>query len=194
MSVVNPFTPEALAAKVLEKLGADALTSDSILRLAAHLAELVNKAPGLHGAEKAALVQQVLRDVIAMPAVRAKLSDDATNTINIVIDTVVPTALTLLISAGRGEFDLKKPRETLFWCCRSAASLAVAVAVASQPQQAHTAPTVTAVTPVTAVAPVTTPEEVLVEVLAPVAAPASSSAPTESTVTSPAEPVAPSLN
>ena len=190
MSVaVNPFTPEALAAKVLEKLGADAPTGDSILRIAAHLAELVNKAPGLHGPEKAALVQQVLRDVIAMPAVRAKLSDDATNTINIVIDTVVPTALTLLISAGRGEFDLKKPRETLFWCCRSAASLAVAVAVASQPQQAHTAPTVTA-------------EEVKVEVPAPLAvavplplaAPVSSSAPTESIETSPAEPVAPSPN
>jgi len=41
-AVAAAFTPEALAAKALEKLGADAVTSDTILRLAAHLAELFN--------------------------------------------------------------------------------------------------------------------------------------------------------
>ena len=183
----NPFSPEVLVVKVLAKLGADALTGDSILRLATHLAELVNKAPGLHGSEKAALVQQVLRDVIAVPAVRAKLSDDAANTINIVIDTVVPTVLTLIISAGRGEFDLKKPREALLWCCRSAAS--VAVAVAASQSQVHTAPAVTVVKPEEV--KVEAPAPLAVAVPLPVAAPVASSVPTESTVPVPAEPVAP---
>ena len=172
------FTPEALAAKALEKLGADTLTADAILRLAAHLAELVNKAPGLRGPEKAALVQRVLRDIVSMPAVRAKLSDDAATALNTVIDTVVPTALTLIISAGRGEFDLKNPQAAaasfLSWCCR-------AVSVVAAPKVADTVTAVTEPAPAPAQAPPVVAEEVRVAEVAPVAA--ASSAPTESSAT-----------
>lgn len=184
----NPFSPEALAAKALEKLGASPPTADTILRLAAHLAELVNKAPGLRGPEKAALVQRVLRDVLAMPAVRAGLSDDAASALNTVIDTVVPTALTLIISAGRGEFDLSSPQAAAAsvwsWCCRSVAAVAVPVA----PKAADT---VTAATVPAAPAPAAAaPEEVRPAVApAPEAAPAASTAPTESSAPAPAVPV-----
>lgn len=180
----NPFSPEALVAKALEKLGADAPTADSILRLAAHLAELVNKAPGLHGSEKAALVQRVLRDVLAMPAVRARLSDDAVSALNTVIDTIVPTALTLLISAGRGEFDLSSPQKAAAsvwsWCCTHGVAVAAAVAA---PKKADTATITMAPAPASVAS---APEEVRPEVPAPVAAPAASSAPTESSAPAPA--------
>ena len=178
--IPNPFSPEALAAKALEKLGADVPTADTILRLAAHLAELVNKAPGLHGPEKAALVQRVLRDVLAMPAVRAGLSDDAASALNIVIETVVPTALTLIISAGRGEFDLSSPQKAAAsvwsWCCTHGVAVAAAVAA---PKKADTATVATV--------PAAASEEVRPEV--PVAAPAASIAPTESSAPAPAVPV-----
>jgi hypothetical protein len=125
----NPFSPEALAAKVLEKLGASPPTAETILRRAAELAVLVNKAPGLKGPEKMALVQRVLRDIVNMPDVRAKgLSDEAVAALNAVIDDIVPTAITLIVSAGRGEFDLKKvtPAKAWAWCCRAATAVAVA--------------------------------------------------------------------
>ena len=184
---VNPFSVEALSAKALEILGAEVPTADSVLRVAAKLAQLVNKAPGLHGPEKAALVQQVLREILNSPVVRPKLDAAAVDALNVVIDTVVPTALTLIISAGRGEFDLKKPREALLWCCRSAASVAVAAAAA------HTAITEKAVAPEqveAAVAPAPAPAAAP----APEAAsdanipPTESSAPAEPPVETPAAP------
>jgi hypothetical protein len=157
-SSINPFSSAALAAKALEKLGSDAPTTDSILRVAAYLAELVNKAPGLHGAEKTALVQQVLRDIISVPAVRAKLNDDTFNSLTIAIDMIVPTALALIISAGRGELDLRKPATIWKWCC-DAASVSVS-APAAAPAAAAPASAVDTVTEVMAVAvplPLVTP-------------------------------------
>lgn len=112
----NPFSSETLAAKVLEKLGASPPTADTILRSSAELAVLVNKTPGLKGPEKMALVQHVLRDIVNMPDVRSKLSDETIAVLNGVIDTIVPTTLTLIVSAGRGEFDLKKV-VSWSWCC-----------------------------------------------------------------------------
>lgn len=180
----NPFSVEALSAKALEILGAEVPNADSILRIAAKLAQLVNKAPGLHGPEKAALVQQVLREILNSPIVRPKLDAAAVDALNVVIDTVVPTALTLIISAGRGEFDLKKPREAFLWCCRSAASVAVAAAAA------HTAPAEKGPEPAAA------PEQVEAAVVAPApeAAPVANTPPTESTETPAPAPAAPSTN
>lgn len=184
----NSFSVEALSAKALEILGAEVPNADSVLRVAAKLAQLVNKAPGLHGPEKAALVQQVLREILNSPIVRPKLDAVAVDALNVVIDTVVPTALTLIISAGRGEFDLKKPREAFLWCCRSAASVAVAAAAA------HTAPAEKGPEPVAS------PEQVEAAVVAPApapeAAPVANTPPIESTETpahAPA-PAAPSTN
>lgn len=142
-AVPNPFSLEALATKALEHLGADAPTTESLLRVAAQIAVLVNKAPGLRGSEKSALVQRVLREVINMPVVRSKLSEEAASALSIVIDTVVPTTLTLIVSAGRGEFDLKKitPAKAWAWCCKHG----VAIAVASSAPKADIASIVKAV-------------------------------------------------
>lgn len=188
----NPFSPEVLAAKALEHLGADAPTTESLLRVAAQMAVLVNKAPGLHGPEKSALVQRVLREVINMPAVRSKLSDEAASALILVIDTVVPTTLTLIVSAGRGEFDLKKitPAKAWAWCCKHGVAIAVAASASEkQDPKVGTASIVTAVSD--AVAAVAA--EVTVDVAAapapapaPVVAESASSAPTESANPTPA--------
>lgn len=178
-SPANPFSPEALAAKALEYLGVDAPTTDSILRVAAQLAVFVNKAPELHGLEKSTRIQQVLREVINMPAVRSKLSDEATSAINAVIDTVLPTTLALIVSAGRGEFDLKKVVPVVVpakwsWCC---SKRAVAVKVDTVSAEKGTGSVVVA--EVAVEAPVTPPAEAEVVVDA-------NSAPTESENLTPA--------
>jgi hypothetical protein len=74
----------------------------------------VNKSKDLKGAEKMALVQQTLRAVIATPALKEKLSEDASAQINTVINDVVPPTITLVIEAGRGHYDFKKPSISCF--------------------------------------------------------------------------------
>lgn len=165
-------TLESLVAKAADVLGADIPSADNLLRIASQLAQMVNNLPDLRGAEKAAMVQQALRDLLKVPAVREKLSEEAAAALTPVIDTVVPTVLTLIVSAGRGEFDLKKVKAEAvsaisMWCCRQAHTV-IATTVPAQPSAPAPAP-----------APA----------LAPAPAPAddTSSAPKESTE-SPAEP------
>lgn len=98
----------------LEKLGADTPTTQSILRVSVDIAQAVNKSKELKGAEKMALVQETLRAVIATPALKEKLSDEATVQINTVINDVVPPTITLVIEAGRGHYDFKKPSVSCF--------------------------------------------------------------------------------
>jgi hypothetical protein len=98
----------------LEKLGADTPTTQSILRISVDIAQAVNKSKDLKGAEKMALVQQTLRALLATPALKEKLSEDATTQINTVINDVVPPTITLVIEAGRGHYDFKKPSVSCF--------------------------------------------------------------------------------
>lgn len=98
----------------LEKLGADTPTTQSILRVSVDVAQAVNKSKDLKGAEKMALVQQTLRAVIATPVLKEKLSEDASTQINTVINDVVPPTITLVIEAGRGHYDFKKPSVSCF--------------------------------------------------------------------------------
>lgn len=93
----------------LRGFGADVPTTQSMLRVAVILAESVNKMPGLNGRAKMDLVLKTLRDVLAVPQVAARIPDDARIILRNLIDTVVPDALSLVIEAGRGQFDLKKP-------------------------------------------------------------------------------------
>jgi hypothetical protein len=181
MSVVvaaSPFSVEALVAKTLEMIGADVPTAVSLLQIAAKLAQLVNKAPNMHGPEKSALVQNVLREILNSPAVRPKLDAETVDKLNVVIDTVVPTALTLIISAGRGEFDLKKlsdPKKVWSWCCRS---VAVHIETAVKEPVSEVAPaSVSEVVPVVAVAPAPVPEVVVAPVPVPEVVPVVAVAP-----------------
>lgn len=135
----------------LEKLGADTPTTQSILRVSVEIAQAVNKSKDLKGAEKMALVQQTLRAVLATPALKEKLSEDATAQINTVINDVVPPAITLVIEAGRGHYDLKKPSVSCFVgllsaLCRSA-PIAVPVPVPAAATPAPAPPTAPSATP-----------------------------------------------
>ena len=93
----------------LREFGADVPTTQTVLRVAVLLAEAANRLPNLHGREKLDLVLQTLRGVLATPAVRDRIPEEARAPLTLVIDTVVPETLTLVIEAGRGKFDLKKP-------------------------------------------------------------------------------------
>jgi hypothetical protein len=138
----------------LEKLGADTPTTQSILRVSVEIAQTVNKSKDLKGAEKMALVQQTLRAVLATPALKEKLSEDAAAQINTVINDVVPPTITLVIEAGRGHYDFKKPSVSCFVglisaLCRSApASVAVPVPATGVPSTpAPASPTAPSTTP-----------------------------------------------
>lgn len=99
----------ALLQIALKQFGADVPTTQSVLRVSVILAEAVNKNKDLGGRAKMDLVVQTLRDVLALPEVALRIPEDARGPLRIVIDIVVPEALSLVIEAGRGHFDLKKP-------------------------------------------------------------------------------------
>lgn len=112
----------------LRELGADVPTTQSVLRIAVVLAEAANRLPRLAGREKLDLVLQTLRGVLATPAVRDRIPEEARAPLSLVVDTVVPETLTLVIEAGRGRFDLKKPSVGCLaklgaLLCRSAAAV-----------------------------------------------------------------------
>lgn len=102
-------TGEKLLQLALKQFGADVPTTQSVLRVSVTLAEAVNKAQGLNGRAKMDLVLKTLRDVLAVPDVAARIPEDAKGPLRVVVDTVVPETLTLVIEAGRGQYDLKKP-------------------------------------------------------------------------------------
>jgi hypothetical protein len=93
----------------LKQFGADAPTTQSVLRVSVVLAEAANKIKGLTGRAKLDLVLQTLRGVLAMPEMSARIPEEARGPLRVVVDTVVPEALSLIIEAGRGQYDLKKP-------------------------------------------------------------------------------------
>jgi len=92
----------------LKELGTETLTTQSIVRLSATLAQAVARWPGLKGSQKAEMVVGALRELLGVEQSRGKLSAEEQVALRVVVDTVVPETLTLLVSAGRGEFDLRK--------------------------------------------------------------------------------------
>lgn len=117
----------------LKELGAEPPTTQIVLRLAATLAAAVNRWPGLKGPQKAELVLTALREMLAMEGIRGKLTPEEVAVLRVMVDTVVPETLNLLVAAGRGEFDLRKPTPGCFaavgaMLCRAGAAVAVAAA------------------------------------------------------------------
>lgn len=97
----------------------------SVMRVAVALAQDVNRLPGLKGRERLELVQHILREALAVPAVKERVPAE----VLAAIDTVIPATLTLVVSASRGEFSLKRPSVGCFAgvaavLCRSVASAA----------------------------------------------------------------------
>jgi hypothetical protein len=118
----------------LSKIGADTPTTQTILRVGVDIAQAVNKSKDLKGAEKMALVQQTLRNVIEVPSIKEKLSDDNKTQLTTVINDVVPPSITLVIEAGRGHYDFKKPSVSCFigvlsMLCKGPRATVVAVPV-----------------------------------------------------------------
>ncbi len=120
-----------LVTLALREMGADAVTTQSLMRIAVVLATAVNKASGLKGLEKQKLVLDALREVLATPVIAEKLDDAAKAILVDAIDNIIPQTLALVVEAGRSGA-LKKPTvgcvgsfAALF--CRSAARHVVAV-------------------------------------------------------------------
>jgi hypothetical protein len=105
-----------------------------------------------------------------------------------VIDTVLPTTLALIVSAGRGEFDLKKvtPAKAWAWCCTQSVAIAAAV-TAPKADTASIAKAVTgAVDAAAAEVTVEMPQAAAPAPEAPVVAEPSNNVPTESENLTPA--------
>jgi hypothetical protein len=131
---------QSLAAMALREMGADAPTTQSLMRIAVVLATTVNKAPGLKGLEKQKLVVDALREVLATPMIADQLDDTAKAVLADAVNNIIPQTLALVVEAGRSGA-LKKPTAgcvgsfvALF--CRSAAS-AVVAAKAGPPEVAQ---------------------------------------------------------
>ncbi len=106
------------------------LTAEKVLKLGAHLAQVVNRIENLKGAEKSALVcetvTKVLEELEKAGGEQKPGStglDCSTNWTELrgLVQTVLPTTLTLIVGAARGNIDLQKG---------AAAAAAVAVEVA----------------------------------------------------------------
>jgi hypothetical protein len=119
----------ALTQLALTELGADAPTTATIMRVAARLAASVNSWPGLRGSEKQQVVLSTLREVLTSEAIRSRMGPAAHATLLATLDTVVPETLALVVAAGRGEIDVRKP--TVGCMGRVAALVCRAVAVAA---------------------------------------------------------------
>lgn len=112
-----------LVAAALREFGADTPTTQTVMRVAVSLATMVNRLPGLRGREKADLVLGALRQAISTSAPEA-----ARAALLATVDTVVPETLNLVVAAGRGELDFRRPSVGCLAAiagglCRSAAAI-----------------------------------------------------------------------
>jgi hypothetical protein len=99
------MVPE-LVAQTVAAFGSGVSPSvQSIMRIAVALAQDVNRLPGLKGRERSELVQRILREALSAPSIKDRVPVD----VIAAIDTIIPEALTLVVSAGRGEFSLQRP-------------------------------------------------------------------------------------
>jgi hypothetical protein len=97
--------PELVAQAVAALGGAMPPSVQGLMRVGVALAQDVNRLPGLKGRERLELVQRILREALAAPSVKDRVPAEVVAA----IDTIIPEALTLVVSASRGEFSLKRP-------------------------------------------------------------------------------------
>ena len=102
-------TVRSLTELALKELGADVPTTAVVMRVAVRLAAAVNSWPGLRGSEKQGIVVGVLRDVLTSDTVRSRMAAADHEILVATLDTVVPETLALVVAAGRGEIDLRRP-------------------------------------------------------------------------------------
>jgi hypothetical protein len=100
---------DVLVALALKQIGAEIPTAPALLRLAVTLAQEANRLPGLKGRDRLDLVLKVLRETLATPVIRERLTPEAQKVLADVLETVVPETISLAVEASRGGFQLKKP-------------------------------------------------------------------------------------
>jgi hypothetical protein len=122
--------PETMAqwikAEALKFVGDKAWTGELALRLGAHLAQLVNGDDRLSGSQKCELVCQTILALLddVEKAGKEHLAESTEKVDSIVhLDEIrnlvrnhLPVTLNLIVSAARGEFDLKKLRKAGVGC------------------------------------------------------------------------------
>jgi len=102
--MANP-TPALVTQAIAAFGGAVPPSVQSLLRVAVALAQDVNRLPNLKGRERLELVQRILREALMSPSVKDRVPPEVLTA----IDTIIPETLTLVVSASRGEFSLKRP-------------------------------------------------------------------------------------
>jgi hypothetical protein len=138
---MDPTLLQSLIATGITKLGADAPTAQSLIRLAVALAQDANKFQGIKGRDRLDLVLKALREVLTTTAINQKIPPEVLKGLREVIDTIIPETITLVVDASRGSFDLKRPSvgcvaSLLALFCKSAAAVAVGTPVGAQLAQA----------------------------------------------------------
>lgn len=79
-----------------------------LVTLGVRLAGVVNRFERLSGVQKQELVLQILDGVLEQMASRDVISSECYNGLHVFVVTILPTVLTVAVSAARGEIDLKK--------------------------------------------------------------------------------------
>lgn len=100
---------DVLLQSVIQRFSISPPTIQLLMRVGADLAQQVNTLPGMKGREKLELVQHILREALRFPAVKEKIPTGLFPTLLTAVDDIIPEAITLIVSAGRGGFSFKKP-------------------------------------------------------------------------------------
>ncbi len=100
---------DALLQSVIQRFSISQPTVQLLMRVGADLAQQVNRLPGMKGREKLELVQHILREALRFPAVKEKIPADLFSALLSAVEDIIPEAITLIVSAGRGDFSFKKP-------------------------------------------------------------------------------------
>lgn len=126
---------DVLVKLALEKLAGEVPSAASLLPIAVELAKAVNGRADLKGAEKTALVQKALRELLETPSVKEKLDDTVEVALKDCVEHIVPVTIMLIVSASRGDLTFKKVQagcfSAIFSCITAAATRAAVPAPAA---------------------------------------------------------------
>lgn len=104
-----PISSEDLLQQVIHRFQLTGVNTQTLLRSATDLAQQVNQFRDLKGREKMEIVQDTLRDALQHPTIRQSITPALFEILMNTVKHVIPEAITLIINAGRGEFNFKKP-------------------------------------------------------------------------------------
>lgn len=118
-----PSSPEfgKLKAFAHELMGQKVWTPATVVALGGSLASEVNRLSGLSGLQKKQLVLDVIKAVLADCVKKSTdvsgsplASKEFVDSLNFVLESVLPASLDLAVAAARGQLDLKKVKKSAF--------------------------------------------------------------------------------